>query len=149
MEILECSVREPTRVGDSLTGHMEYAVTTETSLPEYAAPSVTVRRRFRDFFWLREALVENHPGVVVPVGPEKNLIGTAKGGRCRVLNLIVCYDNCLASKTAKEDSVFIERRRHALERFLRRVAAHPKLRNSTHLRYFLEYPEKVSDRDMV
>lgn len=85
----------------------------------FAAATLHVQRRFRDFLWLHERLLESYPGVLVPPVPEKSLVG----------------------KFAAQDSAFVERRRAALEHFVCRVARHPLLRTTVELRYFLEYDE--------
>jgi hypothetical protein len=75
-----------------------------------------VRRRYRDFLWLRAQLVGAFPGAIVPPLPPPD-------------------------KPYKDDRFspqFIQRRQAGLELFLRRVAAHPTLASSADLLTFLE-----------
>jgi len=63
----------------SLDAHVTYAITTQTSLPGYAAPRATVRRRYQDFAWLRTQLVREYPACIVPPMPEKHRLGMPSG----------------------------------------------------------------------
>jgi len=63
----------------TLDAHVTYAITTQTSLPGYAAPRATVRRRYQDFVWLRTQLVREYPACIVPPMPEKHRLGTPSG----------------------------------------------------------------------
>jgi hypothetical protein len=45
-----------------VASHIEYLVTTRSSLPGWSAPEVSVRRRFRDFVSLAELLKVRLPG---------------------------------------------------------------------------------------
>lgn len=74
--------------------------------------STSVPRRYSDFHWLWTRLKEDHADCVVPPVPQKH------------------WNN--------NNQVFVERRRRALERFLNRVALHPKLGHSPHLVVFLK-----------
>ena len=88
-----------------------------TDLPGFAARDFFVRRRYRDFVWLRQQLVSAFPGAVVPPLPP-------------------------ADKPYKGDdrfsAHFIQRRQAGLELFLRRVAGHMALAGAADLRTFLE-----------
>mmetsp|Transcript_12765 Transcript_12765/g.21686 ORF Transcript_12765/g.21686 Transcript_12765/m.21686 type:complete len:360 (-) Transcript_12765:33-1112(-) len=70
-------------------------------------------RRFSDFVWLRERLLETYPGVLVPPLPDKKFFG-------------------------RFETEFIEKRKEALERFLNKCTLHPRLRVAEALRFFLE-----------
>jgi len=71
-----------------------------------------VLRRYSDFLWLYEKLQEERAGAIVPPLPEKQPVG-------------------------RFSPAFVEARRKELERFLRRVALHPELQDSTSLDTFL------------
>lgn len=91
-----------------------------------------VRRRFADFQWLFDELMRSHQGYIVPPLPDSS-----------VLNKLNKFDKTLLSYRARE-----------LQRFLRRVARHPVLRNAPHLHSFLlpdsEFEErKVRDTTTV
>lgn len=77
-------------------------MTTRTTLPGWPAPEAAVRRRFRDFVSLADALKARFRGHFVPQRPEKNAVEGARGG-----------------------GAFVEERRAALQRYLARLAAHP------------------------
>ena len=71
-----------------------------------------VVRRYSDFVWLREQLEKEFVGYLIPPLPEKRQMG-------------------------RFDPEFIKVRRRYLEKFLRRVAAHPALRKSQDFRDFM------------
>jgi sorting nexin-1/2 len=71
-----------------------------------------VMRRYSDFLWLYERLHTERPGAIVPPLPEKQPVG-------------------------RFSPQFVEERRVHLERFLRRVAVHPELQDTTGLDLFL------------
>ena len=76
------------------------------------------RHRFSAFLSLRDGLLEQLPGVVVPPLPEKQVM----------------------NRFAPE---FIEKRREMLEIFLQRIAEHPLAANSEKVHAFLMWPEAL------
>ncbi|KAF3330457.1 sorting nexin 2B-like protein [Carex littledalei] len=111
-------VPEPETVSTSLvpgSGSGSYFTYLITSRARDGTDS-RVRRRFRDFVTLADRVAESHRGLFVPVRPDKGVI------EGRVMK--------------SED--FIEQRRVALERYLRRLAAHPVIGKSDELRVFLQ-----------
>ena len=86
---------------------------TNTTTPE---PDFLVRRRYRDFVWLRNQLCLGYPAAIVPPLPP--------------------VDSPL--KDDRFSARFIAQRRAGLELFLRRVARHGALSRSKELRTFLE-----------
>jgi len=72
-------------------------------------------RRFSDFLWIHDQLVQKHPSCVVPPMPEKSLTGNF----------------------APELMMF---RSRELTRFLQRVAAHPTLSEDSDFDFFLMAP---------
>eukprot|EP00775_Hariotina_reticulata_P008356 gene8356-8540_t len=101
--------------------HIEYLVTTRSSLPGWSAPEVSVRRRFRDFVSLAELLKAKFRGFFVPARPEKNAV---EGQRM--------------------SDAFVEERRAGLQKYLQKLAAHPAIGPSDVLRVFLEMPGDLS-----
>uniref|UniRef100_A0A803W7Y2 Sorting nexin-2 n=1 Tax=Ficedula albicollis TaxID=59894 RepID=A0A803W7Y2_FICAL len=100
----------------------------QTSMPMFRSKQFSVKRRFSDFLGLYDKLSEKHAqnGFIVPPPPEKSLIGMTK------------------VKVGKEDSSsaeFLEKRRAALERYLRRVVSHPTMLQDPDVREFLEKEE--------
>lgn len=110
---------------------------TKTSLPQYATKEMTAVRRYNDFAWLREQLVEFHCGIIVPPVPEKSIKGTVEK---------------VASKVEKASVVkvdpLLEYRQRALRKFLIRVGAHQALREDVTLQAFLEMDEEQWARYM-
>lgn len=95
----------------------QFKVHTVTDDPRFASRDFFVRRRYRDFVWLRGQLVQSCPGAIVPPLPP-------------------------ADKPYKGDdrfsAHFVQRRQAGLELFLRRVAGHSMLSSAEDLRTFLE-----------
>ncbi|XP_078687230.1 sorting nexin-2-like isoform X7 [Branchiostoma floridae x Branchiostoma belcheri] len=125
---LDIKVHDPGKVGDGMGAYMSYKVTTQTSIPAFRRPSMTVTRRFSDFLGLHEKLSQKHVhvGRIVPPAPEKSVVGMTK------------------IKMSKEDTSsteFVEKRRALLERFLQRISIHPVLQMDPDFRDFLEQDE--------
>eukprot|EP00898_Chlorokybus_atmophyticus_P003833 jgi/Chlat1/4450/Chrsp29S08887 len=72
---LEVSVSDPVKQGEGVQAYVSYRVTTKTNLPQYRWTQFNVIRRFSDFVWLHDRLVEKNPGVIIPPVPEKNVVG--------------------------------------------------------------------------
>jgi len=108
----EITVQDPVKKSEGLTSYMIYTINTKTSSPEFK-PSSNVQRRFNHFVWLFNELTNANPGVIVPPIADKQALG-------------------------RFDSEFVDSRRIALERFLRRVVANPALYTSSDLKIFLE-----------
>ncbi|XP_041918456.1 sorting nexin-1-like isoform X1 [Alosa sapidissima] len=125
---LNIAVTNPEKVGDGMNAYMAYKVSTQTTLPMFKSTTFSVRRRFSDFLGLSEKLSEKHShhGYIVPPPPEKSVVGMTK------------------VKVGKEDhssAEFVERRRAALERYLKRVVSHQTLLQDPDVREFLEKDE--------
>ena len=89
-----------------------YQVYTKTNLPEFRNQSMKAVRRYSDFVWLRDALVEEHPGVIVPPIPEKSIKGS------------------IEKVSGTGPSPLRDYRQRAMRKFLVRVGAHRSLHNS-------------------
>jgi len=114
---LRITVSDPERHGTSaVKAFVDYKLHTTTALPRFASRDFFVRRRYRDFVWLRERLCHAHPGCIVPPLPTS--------------------DSLL--KDDRFSPSFIQRRQAGLQLFLRRVAGHERLRESEDLQTFLE-----------
>ncbi|BGO88528.1 hypothetical protein NBRC10512_003374 [Rhodotorula toruloides] len=100
---------------------VSYLVTAQSELPSYSSKTPSARRRFHDFVFLRDGLVKDFPACVVPPLPEKHRMEYVIGDRF--------------------SAEFIERRRQDLERFLQRLARHPKLSRTEIFQNFLESTE--------
>lgn len=85
-----------------------------------------VLRRFSDFLGLHEKLVVKHvpAGRIVPPAPEKSVVGATKS-------------KWSGQEEDAATAEFLERRKAALARFLRRIVHHPTLAIDPDLRDFL------------
>jgi sorting nexin-1/2 len=101
----------------------------KTNMPDYKKPEMDVSRRFTDFFNLQKLLQTNNPGVIVPPCPPKDAVGGVK---------------VMMKSSEQAVTPFIEKRQYALQRFLKRVVAHPELINDPALHQFLETDEKIA-----
>ncbi|KAG7030643.1 Sorting nexin 2B [Cucurbita argyrosperma subsp. argyrosperma] len=124
-EFLSISVSDPQRMDElnnSLvpggSGFYTYLITTRTNLPEYGGPGSEfgVRRRFKDVVALSDRLLETYRGFFIPMRPDKNVV----------------------ESQMMQKQEFVEQRRVALEKYLRKLALHPVIRKSEELRMFLE-----------
>ncbi|KAJ1818061.1 intercellular trafficking and secretion, partial [Coemansia sp. RSA 2599] len=126
----EVTVTQPRKEGEGTSNpYITYLVTTTRKnqltreIRRYA-----LRRRFQDFVWLHEQLEKQFIGSVIPPLPGKHRMEYLTGDRF------------------SED--FVNKRKHGLERFLRRVILHPSLRASEHLTVFLEARDWSSEYEL-
>ncbi|PSN51060.1 hypothetical protein C0J52_01520 [Blattella germanica] len=103
---LQVKVDNPQKHLDTLETYITFRITTRTSRAEFDETEYIVRRRYNDFIWLRQKLVEAFPTHLIPPLPGKH-------------TLIAQLD-----RYSKE---FIIARMALLHRFLNRVANHPVL----------------------
>ncbi|KAJ8537235.1 hypothetical protein K7X08_035636 [Anisodus acutangulus] len=127
-EFLSITVSDPQKdqeLSNSLvpggTTYVTYLITTRTNLPEFDGTEFSVRRRFRDVVTLSDRLAESYRGFFIPLRPDKSVVES------QVMQ--------------KQD--FVEQRRAALEKYLRRLAAHPVIRRSEELRLFVQANGKL------
>ncbi|KAL9316211.1 hypothetical protein ACSQ67_017212 [Phaseolus vulgaris] len=95
-----------------------YLITTRSNFPEFGGEGTefSVRRRFRDVVTLADRLSETYRGLFIPVRPDKSSV----------------------ESQVMQKQEFVEQRRVALEKYLRKLAAHPVIGRSEELRVFLE-----------
>ncbi|KAJ8260950.1 hypothetical protein COCON_G00166730 [Conger conger] len=110
------TVDDPKKHVSTMETYITYRVSTKTSRTEFDLPEYSVRRRYQDFDWLRIKLEESQPTHLIPPLPEKFVM---KG---------------VVDRFSEE---FVETRRKALDKFLKRVADHPVLSFNDHLNVFL------------
>ncbi|KAK4579605.1 hypothetical protein RGQ29_029324 [Quercus rubra] len=129
-DYLQISVSDPQKeqeLSNSLvpggTTYYTYLITTRTNLPEFggSGSEFSVRRRFKDVVTLSDRLSESYRGFFIPLRPDKSVVES--------------------QVMAKQE--FVEQRRVSLEKYLRRLAAHPVIRRSEELRVFLEAKGKL------
>lgn len=100
---------------------MTYLVTTKTNMQGFGGLEFSVRRRFRDVVTLAERLSESYRGFFILAGPDKSVM----------------------ESQVMHKQEFVEKRRVALEKYLRKLATHPVIRKSDELRVFLQVPGKL------
>uniref|UniRef100_A0A671PCT2 Sorting nexin-30 n=1 Tax=Sinocyclocheilus anshuiensis TaxID=1608454 RepID=A0A671PCT2_9TELE len=110
------TVEDPKKHVSTMETYITYRVCTKTTRTEFDLPEYSVRRRYQDFDWLRNKLEESQPTHLIPPLPEKFVM---KG---------------VVDRFSEE---FVETRRKALDKFLKRVADHPVLSFNEHFNAFL------------
>lgn len=95
--------------------YVTYLITTRTNLPDFDRTEFSVRRRFRDVVTLSDRLAESYRGFFIPPRPDKNVV----------------------ESQVMQKQEFVEQRRIALEKYLRRLVAHPVIKKSDELKVFL------------
>lgn len=101
--------------------YVTYLITTRTNVPEFGGSEFSVRRRFRDVVTLSDRLAESYRGLFIPPRPDKSVV----------------------ESQVMQKQEFVEQRRVALEKYLRRLAAHPVIKRSDELRVFLQVQGKL------
>ncbi|CAL1406212.1 unnamed protein product [Linum trigynum] len=101
--------------------YVTYLITTRTNIPEFNGSEFGVRRRFKDVVTLSDRLAEAYRGFFIPPRPDKSVV----------------------ESQVMQKQEFVEQRRVALEKYLRRLAAHPILWNSDELKVFLQVQGKL------
>ncbi|XP_042188579.1 sorting nexin-30 isoform X2 [Callorhinchus milii] len=110
------AVDDPKKHVSAMETYITYRVSTKTTRNEFDLPEYAVRRRYQDFDWLRNKLEESQPTHLIPPLPEKFVV---KG---------------VVDRFSEE---FVETRRKALDKFLKRIADHPVLSFNDHFNIFL------------
>ncbi|KAF9582723.1 Vacuolar protein sorting-associated protein 5 [Lunasporangiospora selenospora] len=116
----EITVGEPQKISEIVNPHIVYKVHVKTNSTAFKSNEFTVQRRYRDFLWLYNQLTTHNPGVIVPPVSEKHALG-------------------------RFQDEFVESRRIALERCLRKITAHPMLYGDPDLKLFLESDSLVAE----
>lgn len=110
----DIEVKDPVKVGELTSMHVEYSVISASEL--FETKYAQVNRRYSDFRWLYRQLQSNHWGKIIPPPPEKQRVGRFK-----------------------QD--FIENRRFQMERMLRKIASVPVLQSDPDFILFLTSPD--------
>ncbi|XP_038842960.1 sorting nexin-30-like, partial [Salvelinus namaycush] len=110
------TVGDPKKHVSTMETYITYRVVTKTTRVEFDLPEYSVWRRYQDFDWLRTKLEDSQPTHLIPPLPEKFVM---KG---------------VVDRFSEE---FVETRRKALDKFLKRVADHPVLSFNEHFNSFL------------
>ncbi|VVA16481.1 PREDICTED: sorting nexin [Prunus dulcis] len=96
--------------------YVTYLITTRTNIPDFGGSEFGVRRRFRDVVTLSDRLAESYRGFFIPPRPDKSVV----------------------ESQVMQKQEFVEQRRVALEKYLRRLASHPVIKRSDELKVFLQ-----------
>ena len=91
---------------------VSYKVVTKTTRESFLQHEFHVRRRYQDFLWLSNILIQQYPSNIIPPLPQKKIFN-------------------------KYDPNFLRLRQLALNKFLCRIAEHPILSASEHFFTFL------------
>lgn len=102
--------------------YVTYLITTRTNMPEFGSSEFNVRRRFKDVVTLSDRLSESYRGFFIPPRPDKNIV----------------------ESQVMQKQEFVEQRRVALEKYLRRLVAHPVIKKSDELKVFLQVQGKLT-----
>lgn len=101
--------------------YVTYLITTKTNIRGFGGSDFSVRRRFRDVVTLADRLSETYRGFFIPPRPDKSVV----------------------ESQVMHKQEFVEQRRVALEKYLRKLAAHPVIRTSDELKVFLQVSGKL------
>ena len=107
--------------------YVTYLISTKTNMRGFGGSDFSVRRRFRDVVTLADRLSESYRGFFIPPRPDKSVV----------------------ESQVMHKQEFVEQRRLALEKYLRKLAAHPVIRTSEELRVFLQVPGKLPLRTSI
>ncbi|XP_058790693.1 sorting nexin-30-like [Phymastichus coffea] len=113
---LQVKVDNPQKHVETLETYITFRITTKSTRSEFEEGEYVVRRRYNDFIWLRQKLVESYPAHIIPPMPGKH-------------SLLAQLD-----RYSKE---FIIARMKLLHIFLNRIANHPILSCDKSLQIFL------------
>ncbi|XP_022109936.1 sorting nexin-30-like isoform X2 [Acanthaster planci] len=103
--------------------YITYRVFTRTTRSAFDEPEYSVRRRYQDFLWLRQKLVETEETHIIPPLPEKH--------------------SMRLDRLSKE---FAITRQAALHKFMQRISEHPVISFNEYLKVFLTAKELTSHR---
>ncbi|KAL1915513.1 uncharacterized protein VTP21DRAFT_6637 [Calcarisporiella thermophila] len=118
---LEIEVRNPVTHGFGRKMYTDYEIVCKTNIPCFKLKQSSVRRRYSDFEWFRDALEREVSRVNLPPLPGK------------------IFTNRFSDEV-------IEQRREGLERFLQIVAGHPLLQTGSKiLQAFIQDPNFSRD----
>ncbi|VEU23687.1 DEKNAAC104843 [Brettanomyces naardenensis] len=114
---IETSVEDPLTEHDVQNTYITYQITVRSRAPNFPDGAFQTRRRYSDFYFLYECLINDFPTLLVPPLPNKQRLEYIKGGRF--------------------SDEFTKKRSISLSNFLHRVCKHPILRKSDVLHIFL------------
>ncbi|XP_003701174.1 sorting nexin-30 [Megachile rotundata] len=113
---LQVKVDNPQKHLETLETYITFRITTKSTRPEFEEGEYIVRRRYNDFIWLRQKLVDSYPTHIIPPMPGKHT---------------------LLAQLDRYSKEFIVARMKLLHIFLNRVVNHPILSCDKNLHIFL------------
>ncbi|KAF7387299.1 hypothetical protein HZH68_012976 [Vespula germanica] len=113
---LKVKVDNPQKHLETLETYITFRITTRVTRPEYENGEYIVCRRYNDFIWLRQKLVDSYPTHIIPPLPGKHT---------------------LLAQLDRYSKEFIIARMKLLQIFLNRVINHPILSYDKNLQIFL------------
>ncbi|CAD1477482.1 unnamed protein product, partial [Heterotrigona itama] len=113
---LQVKVDNPQKHLETLETYITFRITTKSTRPEFEEEEYIVRRRYNDFIWLREKLMDSYPTRIIPPMPGKHT---------------------LLAQLDRYSKEFIIARMKLLHVFLNRVVNHPILSCDKNLYIFL------------
>lgn len=111
-------VHLPQKENDGQNHYISYTVETETNIPVFRESKFAVKRRFSDFSFLYQVLLNDFPACAIPPLPDKQRLEYIKGDRF--------------------SPEFTLKRATSLNRFLERLSLHPILKRAKIYHIFLE-----------
>ncbi|OAF67927.1 Vacuolar protein sorting-associated protein vps5 [Intoshia linei] len=119
-------IKSTHRIGEGMSSYINYVISTTTSNKKFQARTMTVERRYSEFFALRTRITELYvvQGYIIPSIPEKDILSMTKG----------------KVTSADKDDIFVEKRRIALSIFLNACIRKDILKSEPLLIEFLEKP---------
>ncbi|KAH3679929.1 hypothetical protein WICMUC_000672 [Wickerhamomyces mucosus] len=115
---INSEVKDPQKENDGQNPYISYLIETKSNDPIFAKSEFSIRRRFSDFVFLFQLLVNDYPTSAVPPLPDKKRLEYFKGDRF--------------------GSEFTAKRTASLNRFLKRLSLHPVLKRSKIYHIFIE-----------
>nr|CAH7720918.1 unnamed protein product [Callosobruchus chinensis] len=109
-------IDNPQKHLETLETYITFRITTKVARIEFSDYEYVVRRRYNDFLWLRQKLIECHPFCIVPPLPAKH---------------------SLIGQLDRYSKDFILLRMKALNVFITRITQHPILSCNEHFKTFL------------
>ncbi|ODV94242.1 hypothetical protein PACTADRAFT_51114 [Pachysolen tannophilus NRRL Y-2460] len=115
---IHSTVSDPLKESDGANYYISYLIVTSTNNPAFQSTNFKIRRRFSDFNFLYQCLLNDFPTVIVPPLPNKQRLEYIKGDRF--------------------SENFTKKRAISLNNFLQRISKSSQLSNSKIYHIFLE-----------
>lgn len=124
--------------------HINYIITHNLKIGGSSSGTKKVIRRYSDFVWLMEYLLEKYPFRVIPGLPPKKFTGMYSLIIDSSKSLILNTNDNSHTVGASPDSQFLQRRRRGLHRFLNQLIKHPVLSEEPIVQIFLTVPTDLA-----